>query len=189
MVGFAGSRVLPSVAAPGGLVARVVASLPAGCSVSVGCSVGADAACLRAALVRGLPVSVFSAFGPSGRGSFRGSARALVLGAAASGRASVSWWAGGRGSLRSRLVARTRAFASSLGPGSVLVAFFAGPSPSRGSSLACRVALSSGASVFAFPVSGGVAALPSLGRGRWVAACSSGVWALGFRWVPASSGG
>lgn len=119
---------------------------------------------------------------------------------------SVSGAASGVG-LRSRLAARSLAclsFAASGGPGGGAVFFVVGGwRASPGSWASVREALWLGLPVVVFPlreVSGGDVALgssafgpgfpglPSLARwvpGRWVrAARGSGLWSLGFRWVP-----
>jgi len=202
LVGFAGSRGLPSSAAAGGLVSRLVASvLAAGCSVAVGCCSGADAAVLSAVLAspRFSPssLSVFSAFGPGGRGSWRFSAVSLVLRAARLGVA-VSWWAGGVSSrsLVSRLRGRSRALVASLAasPGSRFVVLVSGgPGASRGSWAAARAALRSGVPVVVFPVG---CSLPSPSfLARWsgfpglsvAPAAASGVWSRGWLLSPPAS--
>lgn len=197
VVGFGGSRGLPSVAAPGGLVWSVLSSvLAAGGSVRVGCCVGADAAVLSSVSGVGFSpssVSVFAAFGRSGSGAWSGSARSLVLSAAGAG-VSVAWWAGGGSSvpLGGRLAGRTRALVGSLPVGSSAFVAFFGPGRSVGTVGACRSAVSRGVPVWAFCV--GRSAPPPLGRasgglgvpGRWVpSGVSSGVWARAWRWVPA----
>ncbi len=125
VVAFAGSRSLPSVALPGGLVSRVVGSVVAsGRVVAVGDAVGADAAVLSARLA--LPflssssrslLLVFAVGGASGSagvppslapaalsGFWAGSAVSAVCAAASLARSpghgcvapvAVSWWAGG----------------------------------------------------------------------------------------------
>jgi hypothetical protein len=88
---------------------------------------------------------------------------------------------------RARLAARTRAVvaaAAAGGPGSALVVFLASPS-SRGSLLACRLAVSFGLPVIVFPCGFPASALPSLGAGSWSPA-GSGVWSGACRWLPTS---
>jgi len=205
LVGFVGSRSLsPRFSS---LVSRVVRSaLSSGRSVAVGCASGADQFALSAAL-SALPSSgsspwlrVFAAFGPGGLASAgRASAVPAVLSAAARvgspghGLASpvvVSWWAGGGPGvpLRSRLAARSSALVSSVaaeGSSAGLVAFVSGgPSASRGSWRSVRLAVSAGLPVVVFLCGCSASVLPPLWGGRWVAA-GSGVWAGGWRWVPA----
>ena len=199
VVSLVGSRGLPSVPASGGLVSLVVDSLLGrGFSLAVGCCSGADAAVLRAAgsWLGSLPsapasprLRVFAAFGPGGAGSWRSSAVPLVLRAAASPLARVSFWAGGDSGVG--LVARLRARSvACVGPASGgCVAFVSGGlRVSGGSWGSLRVAVAAGFPVVVFPVrwSGfSVAALPSLGGGgSWVPASASGVWARGWAWVP-----
>ena len=175
LVGFCGSRDLPSRASDAGLVAALVASvLAAGRAVAVGCCVGADAVVLRAFLrsSRGLvsrtsgsaSLALFAAFGPSGAGSWRGSALPLVLRAArvspghgCVSPVSVRWWAGGASSvsLVGRLRARSRALVSAVsssGPGAGLVALVSGgPGESRGSWGTLAAAADAGLPVVVFP--------------------------------------
>ena len=170
-VGFAGSRSLPSVSSPGGLVDRVV---PPSSSSPL--------------------LSVFAAFGPGGAGAWSGSAVPVVSSASLLARSpghglcapvAVHWWAGGQRSLPVvvRLFFRSRRLVRWLPAGdSVFVAFF-GPGRCRGTRLSCRSAAERGLPVFAFPV--GVPSLPSLGSGSWVASGGSGVWSLCRRWAPA----
>ncbi len=128
VVGFCGSRSLPSWSVPGGLVSRVVGSVAScGRAVAVGDCVGADAAVLSARLrlpfrssTSGPSLSVFAVGGPSSfRGSFAsqlasfagfwsGSAVGLLRVAAARVGSpghgcftpvSVRWWAGGDASV------------------------------------------------------------------------------------------
>jgi len=144
VVGFAGSRSLPSLPAPGGLVSRVVGSVvSSGRSIAGGCAVGADAAVLSARLrlpfassTSGAALRVFAVGGPSDSGSFvsrlaslsgfwRGSALGQVRVAAAlavspghgcCAPVAVRWWAGGgaRLPLRVRLRRRSLALVSAL---------------------------------------------------------------------------
>lgn len=211
VVGFVGSRSLPSSPAPRGLVSSVVGSLwQRGWRAAVGCSVGADAAVLRA-LGRLGPVPsssgyvlwVFAAFGPDGGGAWRGSAVPLVSRLAASPvwsaspghglyrPALVRWWSGGGADvpLRDRLRGRTEALVAFLGSARAssgrasLVAFVAGgPDESPGSWLAVRLAVEASLPVVVFPVGWG-GPLPAVADGVWVSA-GSGVWARGWRWEP-----
>ena len=205
LVGFAGSRSLPSFSVSGGLVARVVGSVVAsGRGVAVGCCVGADAAVLSARLRRRFPssssgsaLSVFAVGGACGSGFWSGSAwwavsLAAVLavspGSGCFAPVSVRWWAGGAASvpLRARLAARSSALVSAVaagGAGSGLVVFLASPS-SVGSVRSARLAAAAGLPVVVFPVGFAASALPSLGAGGWVPAAAAGVWARGFRWLP-----
>ena len=176
-VAVCGSRSLPSSFGP--LVASVVRSVAAaGRGVCVGCSSGADA--LAVSAVAALPSSllwrsalwVFCA-GPASElpPAVRGCARP---------------WAGGPASLplRARLAARSAAcvrFAAASGPRAGLVCFGLSPS-SRGSLLACSLAVSLGLPVVVFPCGSPLAVL---GPGAWSPA-GSGVWASAVRWAPAS---
>jgi hypothetical protein len=178
VVAVAGSRALPASGAA--LVVRVASDLAAGgASFAVGCCSGADAA-LLAAVPGSVPPSLvhcFAAFGPGGQGAGPFSAVPAVQAFAASG-GCVHWWAGGPASvqLRSRLAGRTRAVIGAADAG--LVAFFGSPS-SRGSLFACRLALSRGLPVVAFPVGFPAAELPFLGAGSWVPCGAFG----GFEWA------
>lgn len=208
VVGFSGSRSLPSEGAPGGLLAQVVAQVREQCHrVSVGCCVGADAAVMRAVLPTlrssrsGDPqLLVFAAFGVGGAGSCSlsavgpvGSVAALSVspGHGCVAGARVRWWAGGSASvpLARRLSGRTRAFVASVAagpPGSCLVSFLA--PRSRGTLFSVSLALRAGLPVAVFPVGGAV--LPSSLRGFgpvvWSPAASSGLWSRAF--VPSSPG-
>lgn len=178
VVAVAGSRALP--ASGSALVVRAASALAAsGHSFVVGCCSGADAALLSVVpgFVPSSRVRCFAAFGPGGQGSGPFSAVATVQAFAASG-GSVRWWAGGPASLplRVRLASRTRAVVSSADSG--LVVFFGSPN-SRGSLLACRLALSRGLPVAAFPVGFPGEQLPSLGAGFWAPLGCFG----GFKWV------
>jgi hypothetical protein len=178
VVAVAGSRELPVSGAA--LVVRMASDLAAGgASFAVGCCSGADAA-LLSAVPGSVPPSLvrcFAAFGPAGQGCGQFSAIAAVQAFAAAG-GSVSWWAGGPASvqLRSRLAGRTRAVIGAADAG--LVAFFGSPS-SRGSLFACRLALSRGLPVVAFPVGFPAAELPLLGSGSWLPCGGYG----GFKWA------
>jgi len=183
-VGFCGSRSLPSSAQP--LVASVVSSVLSGSSARlvVGCSVGADALVLSSVPQSCLSrVSVFAAFGFSGRGACSLSAVPVVA-AAGQGGAFVNWWSGGRLSvpLRLRLAKRSLALVRFLARRhSALVCFLSSPR-SRGSLLACRVAARLGVSVFVFCVGFSPSRLPRLGRGSWSLVQVAGVSAC--QWSP-----
>ena len=168
-VGFCGSRAFPASAQP--LVASVVSSVLSGSSARlvVGCSVGADALVLSSVPQSSLSrVSVFAAFGFSGRGACSLSAVPVVA-AAGRGGAFINWWSGGRLSvpLRLRLAKRSLALVQFIARRrSALVCFLSSPS-SRGSLLACRVAVRLGIPVFVFCVGFSPSRLPRLGRGSW----------------------
>ena len=168
-VGFCGSRAFPASAQP--LVSSVVSSVLSGSSARlvVGCSVGADALVLSSVPQSSLSrVSVFAAFGFSGRGACSLSAVPVVA-AAGRGGAFINWWSGGRLSvpLRLRLAKRSLALVQFLARRrSALVCFLSSPS-SRGSLLACRVAVRLGIPVFVFCVGFSPSRLPRLGRGSW----------------------
>jgi hypothetical protein len=179
VVAVAGSRSLP----PGGvqLVTGVARSLvAAGASLVVGCAVGADAAVVAAVPPAALRVLV--AFGPGRAGAWAGSAVSAVRAFAASG-GSVSWWAGGGPAvpLRARLAARTRAVVAKASAG--LVVFFGSPA-SRGSTLACRLAVGRGLPVVAFPLGLAPVQLPRLGCGSWVPAGGACGWVEAWVWLP-----
>lgn len=181
VVALAGSR---SLSASGcAKVVEVTAGLLAsGCSLVVGCCVGADETVLSACSA-GLPVSVLAAFGPGGEGAGPASAVGPVRAFARAG-GPVTWWAGGRAAvpLRVRLAARTQAVAC--GGSGGLVAFF-GSAVSRGTVLACRVAVGRGAPVAAFPLGFAGEELPALGPGAWVPLHGVGLWAGAWYWLPA----
>ena len=170
LVALAGSRVLPPALAP--VVPLVVGALLAcGCSVAVGCCVGADLAVVSAALsalrLRRLSASrlrVFAAFGSSGAGALASSAVAAV-GAAAEAGCPVSWWAGGSSRVppRARLARRSAAVVSA----SSALVLFVGVSSSAGSFLAARRAVSAGLPVLVFSSFGRPPLLPSV-VGRWL---------------------
>ncbi len=176
LVGFCGSRSLPSAFSP--LVFSCVSAVvAAGRGVAVGCASGADRFALSAARAAGASVSLFSAssFG-SGRGSFARRSAALVSAVSASG--------SGCG-----LVAFVSSpCPSALAPSSAASRCFAGFGSGSWASVAFAVGL--GVSVVVFPcVPAGVSAssvLPSSWLGSWVCA-GSGVWASGFCFVPSSS--
>jgi hypothetical protein len=185
-VGFCGSRSLPVSAQP--LVTSVVSSVLSGSSARlvVGCSVGADALVLSSVPQSSLSrVSVFAAFGFSGRGACSLSAVPLVA-AAGRGGAFVNWWSGGRLSvpLRLRLAKRSLALVQFLARRrSALVCFLSSPK-SRGSLLACRLAARFGVPVFVFCVGFSPSRLPRLGRGSWSLVQVAG--SLACQWSPCS---
>lgn len=159
---FGGSRSLPSSALP--YVARVVgAVLAGGHVVTVGCATGADAQVIQCALRSSSfqQVRVFAAFGPSGAGSWSGSAVAVVQAWAQAG-GSVSWLAGG--SLAVPMVARLMARSVAGLAGASAAVFFA---PGVGSLKVAGVAVERGIPVFAFckqaPATG-----PRGAAGSWV---------------------
>ena len=187
VVAVAGSRRLSPEASA--LVAQVARELVAsGCSLVVGCCVGADSAVLSSvpgalgAALPGRAVRVLCAFGPGGAGAGPASAVRAVLAAEASG-VPVRWWAGGGLSvpLVARLARRTRAVVAEASAG--LVLFPASPS-SRGSWLAAAAAVARGLPVVVFPVGFCSAELPALRVGRWVPVGGAGVWDSAWRWVP-----
>jgi hypothetical protein len=149
--------------------------------------VGADAFALSA-LVPLVGVSCipaprpvcFAAFGRGGVGSCSLSAVSAVSAFSAAG-GSVAWWAGGGSSvaLPVRLSSRTNAVISSA---SVSCVVFFGSPRSRGSLLACRLAVGRGLPVFAFACGFCPSLLPSLGVGSWVAVGGVGAWYFAFRW-------
>jgi hypothetical protein len=195
VVGFCGSRSLPSSAQP--LAASVVSAVLSGSSarLAVGCSVGADSVVLSSVPFSSLPrVSVFSAFGPGGRGACFLSAVSSVLAAARAG-ASIRWWSGGglgvplRLRLAARSVALVRFLARHVSPSgglahrgsAALVCFLSSPK-SRGSLLSCRLAVRYGVPVFVFCVGFSPSRLCRLGRGSWVPVQVAGHSA--FQWQP-----
>jgi len=175
LVGFCGSRSLPSAFSP--LVSSCVSAVvAAGRGVAVGCASGADRFALVAARGSGASVSLFSAssFG-SGRSAFARRSAALVSAVSVSG--------SGCG-----LVAFVSSpCPSALAPSSVASRCFAGFG--SGSWASAAFAVGRGVPVVVFPcVPAGVSPLSVLPvwSGSWVAA-GSGVWASGFRFVPSSS--
>ena len=179
---FGGSRNLSHQSQP--VVASVVqAALLAGRCVHVGCAIGADQQVVNACVEFINPftalhrVHLFTAFGPSGAGSWAGSAvsHAQIFSRAGG---SVHWWAGGSASVS--LVARLmrRSIAGLRGCSSAI--FF---SPGRGSFKVMRQAVGMGIPVHVFQPS-----MPAL-----IPGCA-GSWSraqfLGFvfwRWVPAQA--
>ena len=200
---FCGSRSL-GAGSCGDLVSAVVRSVVrAGRSVSVGCAVGGDELVLRSVVAAGGSARVFAVGEPSGRGfwsrSFlRGesSVRRLLAGAPASASVSVSWAAGGpvSGRLSGRLLRRSLRsvwWSARSGAGAGLVAFVSGGfRSSPGSWRSVRFAVRLGLPVVVFPVGCDVSCFPvsffcGAPAGRWVRAGASGVWASGWRFVPA----
>ncbi len=147
MVGFCGSRALPSSAEVSALIAGVLGSvLSGGREVAVGCSAGGDALVLASALAAGASsqLRVFAAFGPvspprpgarvfapgasSSVSSVPGVASALAAGAC------VSWWSGGGPAvpLAGRLASRSQALVSAVtasGAGHGFVGFVSSACP------------------------------------------------------------
>ena len=172
LVGFCGSRSLPSAFSP--LVSSGVSAVSvAGRGVAVGCASGADAFVRRACS----SAIVFSAssFG-FGRAAFARRSSAFVSAVASSG--------AGCGLV---------AFVSSPCPAALLPSSrasrcFAGFGSGSWASVAFAVGL--GVPIVVFPcVGSGVSAssvLPASWSGSWVSA-GSGVWSSGFRFVPSSS--
>lgn len=195
VVSFGGSRSLP--VSFFWLVLRVVFGvLSSGCSVCVGCAVGADALVVRAVLRAGAAarLRVFAVGSVSGWGFWRGSALGSVRAAAAAG-AAVSWGSGGSsGSLRARLALRSArcvgwaARARCAGSRSCGAVFFVvgGPAVSPGSWGSLVWAARASLPVVVFPCGVGASCLPSslpvVGSVGWVPA-GPGVWALGWRLV------
>lgn len=182
---IAGSRSLhPDFTA---LVAKVCSLIvSSGHGIVVGCATGADAAVLGA----GLPVSrvrCLAAFdkGPRFDGACGVSAVDAVAAHAAAG-GEVIWLAGGSLSLKLkvRLSNRTRAVIGAATNG--LVVFFDSPQ-SHGSSLAARLAVNRGLSVFAFACGFPARALPSIGVGEWVPSGLGGALANSFFWSQAQT--
>ncbi len=175
LVGFCGSRSLPSAFSP--LVSSCVSSVvAAGRGVAVGCASGADRFALSAARSLGASVSLFSAssFG-SGRAAFARRSAAFVSAVSASG-------------VGCGLVAFVSSpCPSALAPSSVASRCFAGFGSGSWASVA--FAVGRGVPVVVFPcVSVGVSPLSVLPAwsGSWVVA-GSGFWSSGFRFVPFSS--
>lgn len=172
LVGFCGSRVLPSVFSP--LVSSCVSSVAvSGRGVAVGCASGADAFVRRACS----SAVVFSAssFG-SGRDSFAARSAAFVRAVAASG--------SGCGLV---------AFVSSPCPVGLLPASsasrcFAGFGSGSWASVALAVGLDVPVVVFPCVPSGvsPLSVLPYSWTGSWVSS-GSGVWSSGFRFVSSSA--
>ncbi|MCZ7568899.1 MAG: hypothetical protein M5U01_09980 [Ardenticatenaceae bacterium] len=165
LVGFTGSRSLSPAAAP--LVAGVVGSVVAGGrGVAVGCAAGADA--LVRAAAPGARVWSVSAFSDLPRPA----------------------------ALAQRSVAMVHAVAAS-GPGAGLVAFPAAPCPAglvparswracgSGTWSSAALAAGLGLPVVVFPA-GWPWAPPAWPGGSWQPAAAGGVWAQGWRWVPAA---
>ena len=150
MVGFCGSRALPTSGSVSSLVVGVVGSVlgaPGGRGVAVGCAIGGDALVVSSALAASgaARLSVFAAFGPvsppwpaacvsaPGASSSASSVSGVTVALAAG--ASVSWWAGGgpgvplAGRLAGRSVALVLVVAGS-GAGRGFVGFVTSPCPS-----------------------------------------------------------
>ena len=205
-VAVVGSRSWPG-ALPVALMRGVVASLVARRRlVASGCALGIDRLALSSLRRLGRRPLVFAAFGPSGRGSCRWSARVVPF-------SRVRFWAGGpcrcRGGCRClsrRLAGRRRAlvaWAARGGPGSGLVVFL-GRSGSVGSLAAVRGGVAAGLPVVVFLAPGvrfpalpaGWLWAPCRGafRGGWVAVAGealplihSGKWASSADWAAAAA--
>jgi hypothetical protein len=206
LVGFCGSRNLGSEWRI--LVEKAVeATTKAGRGIAVGCCVGADAMALRACFTEQWALQIpylriFAAFGPDGEGDWAGSATRLVQTVASFPQASsaagngrrivVNWWARGGSEipLVQRLKERTTemvAAVAACGDGRGLVAFVSGgQDKSPGTWGAIRLAVQLGVPVVGFACGCSVKDFPGLGEGSWTKA-GNGIWAAGWRWVPASS--
>jgi hypothetical protein len=171
LVGFSGSRSLP--ASWSALVVSVVSAVSsAGRGVAVGCASGADLA-VRSACPASSPALVFRA------SAFPGPAAARLARRSASLVAAVARSGSGRGFV---------GFVSSPCPASVFpspsaAACFCGAGSGSWASLALAAGL--GLSVVVFWCGGGAPSLPSA-WGSWVPA-GAGVWARGWRLVPAAA--
>lgn len=178
VLAVAGSRVLSAAGAE--MVAETAAKMVrSGCTLAVGCCTGVDAAVLTA----GIPVATVqcsTVFGPDGLGSGPFSNVDGVLSFSRCGGA-VNWCAGGAIALPLpvRLVARTRSVVHSANQG--LIVFFNGPR-SRGSSLACRIAVNRNLPVWAFPLGFSGRYLPCPGAGCWRPVSG---WPGAWRWASA----
>lgn len=163
LVGFSGSRSLPSSFAPlvGALVASVGAS---GRGVAVGCAAGADL------LVRSACPSAVV---------FRAASRLRAALAARS--ASFVRAVASSGPGRCLVVLPCRLCPVGLLPSSVASRCFCGLGSGSWASAALAAGLGVPVVVFGLPL----AALPA-SWGRWVPAAASGPWASGFRLVPAA---
>ncbi len=203
MIGFAGSRSLPSVGQKDGLISRVVGSaVRVGRSIAVGCCVGADAAVLQSRLempihadTSGIKLNIFAAFGPGGEGSCSLSAVRPICDLAVPLARSpghgcyrpvtVNWWAGGGASvpLSARLAARSSALVSAVANTSrpALVAFV-GPGKSIGTWRTVRAAFAAGVPVYVFPVGCSVLSFPSVHPDArfWLGVGGGGVWSHAF---------
>jgi hypothetical protein len=125
--------------------------IPDDTHIHVGCCVGVDAAIIDLVLRTRIGIlHIYTSYGPDHEGaSARYSATDIVDSADSAG-SNVHYWAGGHGTFRSRVVARTRHVARQPGPLGAFVGFFDRPAKrSRGTLLACRTALSHGSTVFA----------------------------------------
>jgi hypothetical protein len=142
------------------VAAAVVAAVRAsGACVSVGCSAGADALVLAAALGAGSPVRVSAVGSLAGAGFWSGSAPLALLRAAPS----VAWLAGGALAvpLRARLLRRSLAALAGAS-----AAVFLAPGP--GSLAVAGAAVSAGVPVFAVVAAGSAApAAPRGAVGSW----------------------
>lgn len=196
-IAFAGSRACGPGAAPA--VAALLARVPAGASLGVGCAVGVDQLVLSRCLASSRSAVVFAAGSATGAGFWPGSAPRSLLSSV--GRP-VRWLAGGPLSLPlpARLARRTQSlvrWAAAGAPGSALVAVVAQPLPpgGRGSGtwLAVSAAAAAGLPVVVCLVPPVRSSLPPLpGGGSWVpagapwAGCLPG--SVLFSWAPAGAG-
>ncbi len=177
-VAFAGSRTLPgwpSWVDAEALIHDVAQCVEAsGRRIVVGCAAGVDCRVLMAAT----SAECFAIGTESGDGFWAPSAPLTLI-----RDHKTHWLAGGplERPLNQRLSARTRTMVEALPPvrGSGLVAFLS-HAQSRGTLLACRIAALRGLPVVAFPL--GDFLLPSIGKGYWAPAASSGLWARAQRW-------
>jgi hypothetical protein len=211
LVGLTGSREWQD-GDNGLIVERVVAALlRAGRHIATGCAVGADQAAINAVLRadQAQRLTVYAAFGPRGQeqGGEDGLAVDTVRRAFEAG-AHVHWWAGAsrwlgphkkaRLPLERRLANCSQALVQAVAgsaqkqPGAGLVAFASAPPPrllpESGSwaTIAAAAAARKGMPVVVFTTGFSEDRLPALpgGEGSWVRAGESGVWVLGWRWVP-----
>jgi hypothetical protein len=208
LVGLTGSQEWPD-GDNGVIVERVVTVLlQAGRHVATGCAVGADQAAINAVLRadQAQCLTVYAAFGPQEQGSEGGLAVDAVRRAFDAG-AHVHWWAGtsrwlsphkkARLPLERRLASRSQALVQAVAgsaqkqPGAGLVAFATTPPPrplpeSGSWATIAAAAARKGIPVVVFASGSLEDRLPQLpgGEGRWMRAGESGVWMLGWRWVP-----
>ncbi len=193
-VGFGGSKSLPRTAHPTGLASNVIAALDPDVHIHVGCCVGVDEAIIQLCMSIDAEVSIYTSYGPQQEGaSSTWSAVDTVQFAHVAG-IHVTYWAGGHGGFRSRVVARTRLVASKPGPTGAFIGFFDRPATkSRGTLLACRTALSYDSTIYAFPRTGDtlldlgphtLATGKFLESGQWVTIADDGIWMHGYQWQP-----
>lgn len=175
IVSFVGSRGLSPTFSP--LVENIITSvINSDRVISVGCCTGLDAFVLGAAPVE--KTLCFSAFGPEEEGACMFSATAHVKQFNDQG-GTVKYWAGGKGELKQRLSNRTKAVIYSASVSTVV--FFGSPN-SKGSALACRLAISRGLPVYAFACGFSGEELPTIKNGKWLAVGGSGIWSSAWYW-------